>query len=90
MDHEQLYMSQSVFKSLAVMGLLNKTGEFTKSQMHKKLEIAIHQFAKRQMTWFRKMEREGTKIYWLDGHMPLEKKIDRAKAILHEYDIVTD
>ena len=66
------------------------TGEFTKFQMHQKLEIAIHQFAKRQMTWFRKMEREGTKIYWLDGHMPLEEKIDRAKAILHEYDIVTD
>lgn len=63
------------------------TGELTKAQMQQKLEIAIHQFAKRQMTWFRKMEREGTKIYWLDGLMPLEEKLDRAKSILRLHGI---
>jgi tRNA dimethylallyltransferase len=62
-------------------------GELTKAQMHQKLEIAIHQFAKRQMTWFRKMERQGTKIHWLDGHMPMEEKVDRAKSILLRYGI---
>lgn len=63
------------------------TGVLTKEEMTKKLEIAIHQFAKRQMTWFRKMEREGTRIYWLDGHMPLEDKLNRAKTILQRYEI---
>lgn len=63
------------------------TGVLTKDEMVKKLEIAIHQFAKRQMTWFRKMEREGTRIYWLDGHMSLEEKLDRAKVILSKCDI---
>jgi tRNA dimethylallyltransferase len=53
--------------------------------MFKKLEIAIHQFAKRQMTWFRKMEREGTVIHWIDGHMSMAEKLDRTKAILSEY-----
>ncbi len=40
------------------------------------LNIAIHQFAKRQMTWFRKMEKEGTKIYWLDATQPSEKNAE--------------
>ena len=62
-------------------------GSLTKDEMTKRLETAIHQFAKRQMTWFRKMEREGTKIYWIDGHMPLEDKLNRAKIILSKYDI---
>lgn len=39
------------------------------------LEIAIHQFAKRQMTWFRGMERRGFAIHWIDYEMPLEEKI---------------
>ena len=38
--------------------------------MHDQLEIAIHQFAKRQMTWFRGMERRGTPIHWLPYDMP--------------------
>ncbi|MFC2116126.1 tRNA (adenosine(37)-N6)-dimethylallyltransferase MiaA [Bacteroidota bacterium] len=42
------------------------------------LETAIHQFAKRQMTWFRGMERKGMKIHWLEGYLPLEEKITRA------------
>ena len=41
------------------------------------LEIAIHQFAKRQMTWFRGMERRGLKIHWLDVQMPMDEKVSR-------------
>lgn len=50
------------------------TGEISYDEMFNKLNTAIHQFAKRQMTWFRKMEREGIKIHWLDGYMSLEEK----------------
>ncbi|HBH21990.1 MAG TPA: tRNA (adenosine(37)-N6)-dimethylallyltransferase MiaA [Cytophagales bacterium] len=56
-------------------------------KMFKKLEVAIHQFAKRQMTWFRKMERQGWNIHWIDGHMPMEQKLDRAFEILDQYGI---
>ena len=63
------------------------TGLLTKDDMIKKLEIAIHQFAKRQMTWFRKMEREGTKIHWLDGHLSMEDKLERSKKILGQYEV---
>lgn len=51
------------------------TGELTREEMFERLNIAIHQFAKRQMTWFRKMEREGFEIHWLDGFMPMEEKV---------------
>jgi tRNA dimethylallyltransferase len=43
--------------------------------MKKSLEIAIHQFAKRQMTWFRGMERKGIKIHWIDESLDIEEKI---------------
>jgi len=56
---------------------LHLTGELTYNEMFKGLETAIHQFAKRQMTWFRRMERQGTEIHWLDGYMPLEEKLER-------------
>jgi tRNA dimethylallyltransferase len=46
------------------------------------LNIAIHQFAKRQMTWFRKMEKEGCLIHWLDGELPLSKKISKSLEII--------
>ena len=45
------------------------------------LEIAIHQFAKRQMTWFRGMERRGVKIHWIDSQLPMEEKINGIKNI---------
>jgi tRNA dimethylallyltransferase len=51
------------------------TNEITYDVMLKDLEIAIHQFAKRQMTWFRGMERRGTRINWIDGSLPGEEKI---------------
>ncbi len=54
-------------------------GEISYEAMFNGLEIAIHQFAKRQMTWFRKMERSGNKIHWLDGNMPLNEKIEQVK-----------
>lgn len=41
--------------------------EISYNEMFEKLNVAIHQFSKRQMTWFRKMEREGIKIHWIDG-----------------------
>jgi tRNA dimethylallyltransferase len=50
-------------------------GELSREEMFERLNIAIHQFAKRQMTWFRKMEREGFEIHWLDGFRPMEEKI---------------
>ena len=48
-------------------------GQLTYEEMHDQLEIAIHQFAKRQMTWFRGMERRGTPIHWLPWDMPAEQ-----------------
>ena len=45
-------------------------------EMFRRLEIAIHQFAKRQMTWFRGMERRGFTIHWIDGALPMDEKVD--------------
>lgn len=50
-------------------------GELSREEMFERLNIAIHQFAKRQMTWFRKMEKEGFVIHWLDGYLPMEEKV---------------
>jgi tRNA dimethylallyltransferase len=49
-------------------------GDISYVQMKEQLNTAIHQFAKRQMTWFRRMERQGTQIHWLDGELPAEEK----------------
>jgi len=51
--------------------------------MFRQLEIAIHQFAKRQMTWFRGMEKRGTKIYWIDGHLGTEEKVGAILKLLN-------
>lgn len=51
------------------------TGQMMKGEMLRQLEIAIHQFAKRQMTWFRGMERRGTKIHWIDGTEPVDRQV---------------
>ena len=53
------------------------TGQLTYDEMFSRLEIAIHQFAKRQMTWFRGMERGGFEIHWIDATLPMEEKIER-------------
>lgn len=51
-------------------------GELTFEEMLHQLETAIHQFAKRQMTWFRGMERRGFHIHWLDATMPMNEKVE--------------
>ena len=58
------------------------TGKLSYEEMFKSLEIAIHQFAKRQMTWFRGMERKGVKINWIDSELPMEEKIKRVLEML--------
>lgn len=57
-------------------------GRLSYVEMVSKLEIAIHQFAKRQMTWFRGMERRGFSIFWLDAFLPLDEKIMKIKEQL--------
>ena len=52
------------------------TGKTTYDEMFQRLEIAIHQFAKRQMTWFRGMERRGFTIHWIDARLPMEEKVE--------------
>ncbi|WP_418551530.1 tRNA (adenosine(37)-N6)-dimethylallyltransferase MiaA [Prevotella sp.] len=56
-------------------------GEISYEEMFRSLEIAIHQFAKRQMTWFRGMERRGFIINWIDYSLPLEEKIKYIKTV---------
>lgn len=51
------------------------TGQLTYDEMFSQLNTAIHQFAKRQMTWFRRMERNGMDIHWIDGSLPMEEKL---------------
>ena len=53
------------------------TGQLTYDEMFSRLEIAIHQFAKRQMTWFRGMERRGFTIHWIDALQPMEEKVQQ-------------
>ncbi|PLX13706.1 MAG: tRNA (adenosine(37)-N6)-dimethylallyltransferase MiaA [Marinilabiliales bacterium] len=57
-------------------------GEITYDEMFKQLETAIHQFSKRQMTWFRGMERKGFIINWLDGYASMKEKTDRILELL--------
>lgn len=58
-------------------------GELSYEEMVSQLEIAIHQFAKRQMTWFRGMERRGCTIHWIDATLPTEEKIERTIELLN-------
>ena len=51
--------------------------ELSFDEMFRQLEIAIHQFAKRQMTWFRGMQQRGLEIYWLDAGMTTEEKVEK-------------
>lgn len=57
-------------------------GQLTYDEMVSQLEIAIHQFAKRQMTWFRGMERRGLRIHWLDATLPTDEKINNVLALI--------
>lgn len=62
-------------------------GKLTYDEMFNQLNIAIHQFSKRQMTWFRKMEREGFAIHWINAALSLEEKI---KIIFQLHQSVTE
>ena len=57
------------------------TGELTYEEMFNLLEIAIHQFAKRQMTWFRGMERRGFTIHWLKWNLSNEEFVNQVMAL---------
>ncbi len=57
-------------------------GQLTYDEMVSQLEIAIHQFAKRQMTWFRGMERRGLHIHWFDATLPTDEKINNVLALI--------
>lgn len=59
------------------------TNRLTRDEMIQKLEVEIHRFAKRQMTWFRGMERRGITINWIDGNMSDLEKADHIIARLH-------
>ena len=61
---------------------LHATGQLSYDEMYRQLEIAIHQFAKRQMTWFRGMERRGTTIHWLNAQDPLSDNIAKVKDLI--------
>ena len=64
---------------------LHAIGQITFKEMFEQLEIAIHQFAKRQMTWFRGMERRGLKINWIDALLPMNEKVDKAMEFISLY-----
>ena len=88
-DEVRQLLSQGVSpETLVYYGLEYKfitmylNGQFNFDEMKRRLNIAIHQFAKRQMTWFRKMERDGYSIHWLDAHMKMEDKLKTALEII--------
>ena len=63
---------------------LHVIGQLSFDDMFTRLETAIHQFAKRQMTWFRGMERRGFVIHWVDASLPMEEKIAFIRQKLQE------
>ena len=82
-EAEKLVGSGLSFEQLMYYGLeykylaLHLKGDLDYEDMFTRLNTAIHQFAKRQMTWYRRMERNGIPIRWLDGYMPMEEKLDK-------------
>ena len=79
-SHETLVYYGLEYKFIS----LHLSGDLSYQVMFKKLETAIHQFAKRQMTWYRRMEKQGKKIHWLDGYMPLNEKLSKAISLLNQ------
>lgn len=65
------------------------TGKITLDEMYSQLNTAIHQFAKRQMTWFRRMEKRGLKIQWLDGSVAPEINADRINNAWNQFQAYT-
>ena len=60
-------------------------GQMEYDEMYSRLNTAIHQYAKKQMTWYRKMERKGVKIHWIDGTINLDNKITVIMGMLRKY-----
>ncbi|MCQ2607239.1 MAG: tRNA (adenosine(37)-N6)-dimethylallyltransferase MiaA [Bacteroidales bacterium] len=87
---EQLLANGVPAETLIYYGLEYKfltlyvTGKISKQEMEDQLLTAICQFAKRQMTWFRGMERRGIEIHWVDGELPMEERKSAVLALLHE------
>lgn len=85
---EQLLASGVPAESLIYYGLEYKfvtqyiIGKITYDEMYRSLEIAIHQFAKRQMTWFRGMERRGFTLHYLDALLPIADKLAETERLL--------
>ena len=67
---EYKYITQFLLKELSYDDMVNR------------LEISIHQFAKKQMTWFRRMEKNGFKIHWIDGQLQRDKKLMIAMELI--------
>ena len=86
---ERLLASGVTAEQLIYYGLEYKfvtmyvTGQLSYEDMVSGLEIAIHQFAKRQMTWFRGMEKRGTAINWVDGSLPRVEQVELIKSMLY-------
>lgn len=80
LEPEQLIYYGLEYKYLT----LYLTGAMGYDEMVSALEIAIHQFAKRQMTWFRGMEKRGVEIYWLDGSLPACVLVEQIKEKMYE------
>lgn len=59
-------------------------GKTSYEEMFRQLEIAIHQFAKRQMTWFRGMERRGYTIHWIDAAQSMDEKVEVIMSLMNE------
>lgn len=57
-------------------------GQLSYDEMFRGLETAIHQFAKRQMTWFRGMERRGFSIHWIDAALPMDVKVNEIMGLI--------
>ena len=85
---ERLVKNGISYESIEYYGLEYKylawylQGKISYDEMFEQLNTSIHRFAKRQMTWFRKMERDGIEIYWLDGNLSMEEKVGRILELL--------
>ena len=85
---EALLEGGLTYEDLSYYGLEYKwVCEYLDSKIGKKelfegLNTAIHQFSKRQMTWFRRMEKQGYKINWIDSQLALEEKINIVNSLL--------
>jgi tRNA dimethylallyltransferase len=85
---EQLFSIGISYEDIEYYGLEYKyvalylQNRLTREELFTQLNTAIHQFSKRQMTWFRKMTKDGHKIHWLDGTLPVTDKIDAIIKLL--------